>query len=125
MRAGTGAIRGGVAAALPLLMILPGPTPAQEGGAGEIGPTEKLDRAVSGRMGMNEEALVSQQRIEALSDETEDLLTRYRGALRQIESLRAYNSQMEALIVSQEEEVESIQQPPRLRKVRGSRRGRN
>ena len=109
MRANAAAIWGGVAAALPFLLILsPGRAQdAQEAGA-EPGSTGKLQRVVSQRMSANEESLASQQRIEALSDETEDLLTRFRSALRQIESLRTYNTQMETLIASQEEEMVSL-----------------
>jgi hypothetical protein len=71
--------------------------------------TEKLEEAVSERMSMNQEALASQQRIERLSDETEDLLTRYRAALRQIESLQTYNRQLEVLIDSQHGEMTQVQ----------------
>jgi hypothetical protein len=109
MRASSGAIWGGVAAALPFLLVL-SPGRAEDAGEGvaEPGSTGKLERVVAERMSVNEESLASQQRIESISDETEDLLTRYRGALRQIESLRTYNTQMEALIVSQEEEMASL-----------------
>ena len=119
MRTSIGGRWGGIAAvaALPLLLILSGPARAQEGGVPGVSAeppavapasTEKLGHAVSERMSVNEESLASQHRVEILSDETEDLLTRYSGALRQIESLRTYNRQMDVLISSQEGEMASL-----------------
>jgi len=112
MRTSRGAWRRGVAAVATLFlgMAFSQTAGSQETGAATAGPdvTENLDRAVSQRVAVNEESLASQQRVEKLSDQTEDLLTRYRAALRQIESLRTYNTQMSALITSQEEEMASL-----------------
>jgi len=74
----------------------------------EAEPTAPLKRAVSGRMAENEGVMASQKRVEQLSDEADELLTRYRGVLRQTESMRTYRSQMDELIASQEEELASL-----------------
>jgi hypothetical protein len=68
-----------------------------------------LDKPVALRKRANAESAQSQERIDTLSDETESLLTRYRVALRQIESLHTYNEQMEELVSSQELELDSLE----------------
>ena len=56
----------------------------------------------------NVEGVGSQARIDDISDETDKAFTRYSTALRQIDSIREYNSQMRQLIASQESEIESL-----------------
>jgi hypothetical protein len=75
----------------------------------EESPTETLDDAVEIRGQANSELFVAQGLIETLSDDTDDLLTQYQSALRQHESLRIYNSQLEALIAAQEVERASLE----------------
>ncbi len=110
-------------------MMMPAAAPAQEaaeaegaevieipGGSGEQADqaaseppsTEQLERAVSQRTEVNKGSIASQSRVETLSDETDELLTRYRGVLRQIESLRTYRSQMDEMIESQETELSAL-----------------
>ncbi len=67
-----------------------------------------LEEAVEIRGRANVEMSESQERIETLSDATDDLLTQYQSGLRQNESLLTYNRQMESLIVSQEAERASL-----------------
>ena len=69
-----------------------------------------LGEAVALRNEGNTELADSQQQVEELSDQTDTLLTRYRASLRQTESLRTYNRQMEDLIASQELERASLQE---------------
>jgi hypothetical protein len=57
----------------------------------------------------NRAAAASQSRVNQLDDETQTLLGDYRATLRETESLRRYNEQLELQIRSQEEEVASIQ----------------
>jgi hypothetical protein len=76
--------------------------------ASEPPSTEPLERAVSQRTEVNTGSIASQSRVETLSDEADELLTRYRGVLRQIESLRTYRSQMDEMIESQESELSSL-----------------
>jgi hypothetical protein len=67
-----------------------------------------LGEAVTLRGEGNSELADAQKQVEVLSDQTDELLTRYRAALRQTESLRTYNRQMEDLISSQEAERDSL-----------------
>jgi hypothetical protein len=70
---------------------------------------ETLDKARSVRTQANVANVDSQKRIDELSDTTESLFTRYSNTLKQIDSIRIYNSQMRELITSQEEELASLQ----------------
>jgi hypothetical protein len=73
-------------------------------------PSDALDEAITLRSQANTELGETQQRVDALSDETDKLLTRYQAALQQIDSLRTYNRQMEELVASQEAERTSLQE---------------
>jgi len=68
-----------------------------------------LDSARSVRTQNNAENVGSQGRIDALSDVTETLFSKYSNTLKQIDSIRVYNSQMRELISSQEDELASLQ----------------
>jgi hypothetical protein len=68
-------------------------------------PAETLAQAVDVRTKGNAEGVESQKRVDALSDETDQLLSIYRTTLKQIDALRVYNRQMEKLIASQEVEM--------------------
>jgi hypothetical protein len=57
----------------------------------------------------NKAAAASQTRINQLDDETQNMLNDYRVALRETESLRRYNEQLELQIKSQLEEMVQIQ----------------
>jgi hypothetical protein len=72
--------------------------------------TDGLDNAVEMRGQANTELVGSQGRIEKLSDATDVLLTRYQSALRQLESLRIYNGQLDSLILAQDVERESLKE---------------
>lgn len=69
---------------------------------------EPLGDSMALRSRANAESGTAQQQIDALSDETEDLLTRYRVTLRQEESLRTYNRQMDKLVAAQQVELDSL-----------------
>ena len=70
---------------------------------------ESLDKARSVRTQNNVENVDSQKRIDAISDTTETLFSKYSNTLKQIDSIRVYNSQMRELIASQEMELASLQ----------------
>ena len=76
----------------------------------EASRQEILEDAVEVRRQANAELTDTQDRVEALSDATDDLLTLYQAALRQHESLRIYNRQLDALIASQEVERASLEE---------------
>lgn len=61
-------------------------------------------------MKSNAAAAAAQKRVDALSEETHELLTQYRAAQEQIESLNTYNAQVEKLTASQQEEMASLRQ---------------
>jgi hypothetical protein len=69
---------------------------------------ETLDRMLDVRDEGNEESVGVQKKIDTISDETDSLAGQYRTVLKQIDSIRIYNQQMEALIASQREELVSL-----------------
>ncbi len=77
---------------------------AQAGTAPAVNSTVKEQEAA------NRAAATSQTRVNQLDDETQTMLNDYRVTLRETESLRRYNEQLEIQIRSQEAEVVSINQ---------------
>ena len=75
-------------------------------------PSEAKDlgRVVEERIGGDQEAKASQERINQLDDETQRLLSEYRRALAEKESYESYAIQLTGQIESQKEEMISIQQ---------------
>lgn len=57
---------------------------------------------------INQQAKTSQAKIDALTEETRELLNEYKTVLKQIEGLRVYNRQLERQIVSQGREMEQL-----------------
>jgi septal ring factor EnvC (AmiA/AmiB activator) len=57
----------------------------------------------------NDESATVQKRIDELSDQTDELVAKYRTVLKQIDSIRIYNRQIRELITSQEAELASLQ----------------
>lgn len=57
---------------------------------------------------INEQARQSQARIDALTEETRQLLTEYKTVLKEIEGLRVYNQQLERQIQNQETEMTQL-----------------
>ena len=68
-----------------------------------------LDSALDESQRLAEEAKASQARIEALDDATRDMLSEYRNALLQAESLKGYNAQLKELVAAQEKELTNYQ----------------
>ena len=56
----------------------------------------------------NKASAESQNKINRLADETSGLAAEYRNVLRQIDSLTSYNQQVEKLVSSQGQEIESL-----------------
>ena len=56
----------------------------------------------------NAAGIKSQERIAALSDETDELFARHNSALKQLEALRSYNRTMREIVGSQETELTSL-----------------
>jgi len=70
--------------------------------------TTTLKNAVDAQLKSEVAAKKSQQRIDALDDGSRQMLAEYRAVLRQTESLKAYNDQLDKLVVSQKNELVSI-----------------
>jgi hypothetical protein len=76
--------------------------------AGDSGLEEAFEETRGVRREGNVEGVASQKRVEELSNATERLFARYSATLRQIDSIRVYNQQMDDLIGSQLTEIESL-----------------
>jgi len=72
-------------------------------------PAQTLAEAVGTQTSANKEGQASQARIDTLSDKTDSLASEYRSTLKQIDSLKVYNTQLRELIASQEAEMASLQ----------------
>lgn len=71
-------------------------------------PSLQLAQVVQQRIDGNTGGIVSQGKIEKLSDETDSLAVKYKTALHQIDALTIYNKQVKDLIASQQEEVAGL-----------------
>jgi predicted phage-related endonuclease len=69
-----------------------------------------VQSSVTEQSAANRAAAASQAKINTLDDDTQTMLGDYRATLRETESLRRYNEQLELQIKSQQEELVSIQQ---------------
>jgi len=72
------------------------------------GHVETLQDAITSQVKTEQSAQKSQQKIDNLSDQTDQMLAEYRNVLRQTESLLIYNTQLEKLVSSQQAELTSI-----------------
>ena len=70
----------------------------------------ELEEVIEERSAGNTGAAGIQVEIDGVSDETSDLLARYRTKLKQIEAIDLYNAQMEDMIASQEAEMISLRE---------------
>ncbi len=68
-----------------------------------------LDQAGDQQVQTDTAAQRTQQQIDSLDDETRELLAEYRSVLNQKESLAAYNSQLEQLVSSQQDELALVE----------------
>ncbi len=67
-----------------------------------------LDTSVKAETGINKAASTSQKRITRLAQQTTDLLAEYRAVVRETESLKIYNDNLEKVVMDQRAEVVSI-----------------
>ena len=67
-----------------------------------------LEQVLDVRSEGNVAAVDAQKRIDAIKDQTDELLSSYRSVLKQIDSIRLYNDQMRELLAAQEEEIASL-----------------
>ncbi len=71
---------------------------------------QTVNATVAEQVSTDKAGAASQSRVNKLDDETQRLLNEFRATVRETESLRRYNEQLELQIKSQLEEVVSIQQ---------------
>lgn len=76
-------------------------------GAG-ISTAQQLDAILNVEQERTEIAQASQSTIDAVSQQTSELLNEYREVQKQIETLRTYNAQIEKLVNAQNREVTSL-----------------
>lgn len=67
-----------------------------------------LESTVTVETGINQAASTSQQRVTRLAQQTADLLAEYRQVVRETESLKIYNDNLEKVVMDQRAEVVSI-----------------
>lgn len=99
---------GRVLAALALLLTLP-PGPAAAEAPPPASPAGAVEAVVDEAEAGNRAAAAAQALIDKLSDDTDALAAEYRKALQETESLKVYNTQLEAMLVAQDKEVASIE----------------
>ena len=71
---------------------------------------QSLDSTVEAEVDINKAASVSQQKVNHLAQQTDELLAEYRMLIRETESLKIYNDNLERVVVDQHEELVSINQ---------------
>jgi hypothetical protein len=71
-------------------------------------PAQILESSVTVETGINKAASASQQRVTRLAQQTADLLAEYRQVVRETESLKIYNDNLEKVVMDQRAEVVSI-----------------
>jgi len=69
---------------------------------------QSLDSTVQVEKKINEGSAQSQKRVSSLARQTQDLLTEYRSVVRETESLKIYNDNLERVVNDQRNEVQSI-----------------
>jgi len=71
---------------------------------------QELKSTVNSEIGINKAASSSQQRVTRLAQQTTDLLAEYRAVVRETDSLKIYNDNLEKVVMDQRAEVVSINQ---------------
>jgi len=71
---------------------------------------QELDATVQAEAGINKAASTSQKRVTRLAQQTADLLAEYRAVVRETESLKIYNDNLEKVVMDQRAELVSINQ---------------
>jgi hypothetical protein len=82
--------------AMALMLLLPG------------AHAQVLASSVQTETGINKAASTSQKRVTSLAQQTSDLLAEYRQVVRETESLKIYNDNLERVVMDQRAEVVSI-----------------
>jgi|GEM_PF-3947638 len=57
---------------------------------------------------INKQAITSQGKIDALTEETRQLFNEYKTVLKEVDGLKVYNQQLERQVLSQEKEMGEV-----------------
>jgi len=82
---------------------------------------DKLQAAISTQDAVEKAEQVSQDKIDKLADQTDQMLTEYKLAIRQYQTLKEYNDHIERIVASQEAELVSMEQ--QLASIEDTNRG--
>lgn len=69
---------------------------------------EVLASTMKKEVKINQDAKASQARVTALAQQTSDLLAEYRAVVRETDSLKIYNDQLEKVVMDQRDQIKSI-----------------
>lgn len=69
-----------------------------------------IDTALQTNINSNHNTKISQDKIDKLSQQERELFLEYRNLLREIETLQTYNTQLQSVIKTQEEEIQNFDQ---------------
>jgi len=72
--------------------------------------SQSLDDTVKAEQAIDENAAQSQVRVSELADQAQQLLSEYRTIVRETESLKIYNDNLETVVGDQRREIESVNQ---------------
>ena len=72
-------------------------------------PKVALNQSVDHQEKVDRSSETTQEKINEYSDQTSSILQEYRMMIRQIESLKVYNEQMQKVVDSQQDEIDSLQ----------------
>ena len=72
------------------------------------GSAQSLDSSVQAEEQINEKSASSQTLVSVLARQAQDLLTEYRSVVRETESLKIYNDNLQRVVKEQKAEVQSI-----------------
>ena len=72
------------------------------------GQADVLDTTVQTEQEINRNDQTSQNRIDRLAEETDDLFAEYRRVVRETENLKVYNAQLQRVVNNQQEEIDII-----------------
>ena len=75
-----------------------------------ITQAQNLESTVQVESKINKDGAASQVRVTNLARQTQDLLTEYRSVVRETESLKIYNDNLERVVNDQRQEIQSINQ---------------
>ena len=72
-----------------------------------VAQAQNLDSSVQTETRINQDSAESQKRVDRIALETQDLLAEFRSVVREIESLKIYNANLNKVVSDQRNEIES------------------